>query len=152
MRTVSLTRVVTGHDDTTIKIDPSHGFAVGAYFTDDGVALDLCMVLTAFGSFRVRGTVEEVSAALESATAPPVAAAVEVATDHGDSNKEIESLRHEQRLSNSYVNDISEALRKIVPDASGFCEALVLADLAVEAFGKVTAERDALAAKLRGGG
>ena len=79
MRTVSLTRVVSDRDDTTIKIDPSHGFAVGAYFTDDGAALDLCMVLTAFGSFKVRGTVEEVSAALESATTPPVAAAVEVA-------------------------------------------------------------------------
>lgn len=79
MRTVALTRVVSGHNDTTIKIDPSHGFAVGVCFTEDGAALDRCVVYTPAVTFTARGTVDEVSAALESATAPPVAAAVEVA-------------------------------------------------------------------------
>ena len=84
MRTVSLTLVVNSYPDTTIKIDPSGGFAVACYASGGKIDDDRCEVFTPFGTFTIRGTVDEVSAALESATAPPVAAAVEVApTDLG---------------------------------------------------------------------
>ena len=139
MKTVALTRVVSDHDDTTIKIDPSHGFAVGACFTDSGAASDLCMVLTAFGSFKVRGTVEEVSAALESATAPPVAAAVEVAPT--DLERAADILR-------LFAYGASET------DYSATDDAAVDRLLGVSGsdWGETASALKALAAKLRGGG
>lgn len=79
MRFVTLTLVVDSYSDTLIKVDPSRVFAVGALFEAGDVVPGLCEVFLPTGTIVARGTVEEVSAALESATSPPVAAAVEVA-------------------------------------------------------------------------
>ena len=62
---------------TPVKINPAHVVGIASPMGADGPLLDRCEVLVSGGMFHVVGTVEEVSAALESA-APPVAA-VEVA-------------------------------------------------------------------------
>ena len=72
MKTVLLTLAPDHFPDTPIKIDPSHGFAVAAFFKAGQPVADRCEVFTTFGTFTVRGTVEEVSAALEAAGAPAV--------------------------------------------------------------------------------
>lgn len=64
---------------TPVKINPAHVVGIASPMGANGPLLDRCEVLVSGGMFHVVGTVDEVSAALESATAPPVAAAVEVA-------------------------------------------------------------------------
>ena len=68
---------------TPVKINPAHVVGIASPMGANGPLLDRCEVLVSGGMFHVVGTVDEVSAALESATAPPVAAAVEVAPDAG---------------------------------------------------------------------
>ena len=64
---------------TPVKINPAHVVGIASPMGANGPLLDRCEVLVSGGMFHVVGTVDEVSAALESAAAPPVAAAVEVA-------------------------------------------------------------------------
>ena len=75
MRFALFVSVVPDEHDSPVKVRPEKVFAI----TQDPERVDVCELHVPGGVFVVRGTVEEVFAALESATAPPVAAAVEVA-------------------------------------------------------------------------
>ena len=78
MKFVTLTLVVDSYPDTKIKVDPSRVSAVGAIFEAGDVVADRCEIFLTAGMLTIRGTVEEVSAALEAATAPPAPAPVVV--------------------------------------------------------------------------
>ena len=78
MKFVTFTAIID-RTRTPVKINPAHVVGIASPMGANGPMLDRCEVLVSGGMFHVVGTVDEVSAALESATAPPVAAAVEVA-------------------------------------------------------------------------
>ena len=80
MRFALFVSVVSDEHDSPVKVRPEKVFAI----TQDPERVDVCELHVPGGVFVVRGTVEEVSAALEAAGAPAVAPAVEVApTDLG---------------------------------------------------------------------
>lgn len=142
MKAVSLTLVVDSYPDTTVKICPSGGFAVACYVSAGKVADDRCEVFTPYGTFTIRGTVDEVSAALESATAPPVAAAVEVAPTDLERAATIVDLLAE--ASEDEDGELWTCVGVRAVDA-----ALGLGDCG---FDDTSRALRALAAKLRGGG
>ena len=138
MKAVSLTLVVDSYPDTTVKICPSGGFAVACYVSAGKVADDRCEVFTPYGTFTIRGTVDEVSAALESATAPSVAAAAA-------SSDEVESAAM-----------VLEALASAADSRDLAYVDPVVVDAAIGAYDSDWTDTAdclrALAAKLRGGG
>lgn len=71
MKFAALTLVANSYPDTQIKVDPSRVSAVGAIFEAGDVVADRCEIFLTSGMITIRGTVEEVSAALEAAAAPP---------------------------------------------------------------------------------
>lgn len=142
MKTVALTLVVDSYPDTTIKICPSGGFAVACYASGGKVADDRCEVFTPYGTFTIRGTVDEVSAALESAAAPPIAAAVEVApTDLEIAAKVLEEVAGAIGDDGDRLDSLSNRIHNTI----GSRYDLTRWDGSI-------ARLQALAAKLRGGG
>ena len=136
MRFALFVSVVPDEHDSPVKVRPEKVFAI----TQDPERVDVCELHVPGGVFVVRGTVEEVSAALESATAPPVAAAVEVApTDLEMAAQVLEVVASE------IDDDELEHLAARINNKIGTRYDATLHDGAI-------CRLQALAAKLRGGG
>ena len=127
---------------TPVKINPAHVVGIASPMGANGPLLDRCEVLVSGGMFHVVGTVDEVSAALESATAPPVAAAVEVAPTDLERAATIVDLLAE--ASEDEDGEVWTCVGVGAVDA-----ALGLGD---STFEDTSRALRALAAKLRGGG